>query len=113
MDGIHFLQTLFLYLDKHMTAIGGFDRYYGIFADMLLWPFWESIFIMISVKPYGVYYGTRDLQMCQRILLYLINIHWLSVDFDWLRPRAILPASGEQIVMSPSLKGNNCILLTR
>ena len=26
-----------------------------------------------------------------------------------LRPRAILPASGEQIVMSPSLKGNNCI----
>ena len=28
-----------------------------------------------------------------------------------LRPRAILPASGEQIVMSPSLKGNNCILL--
>ena len=29
-----------------------------------------------------------------------------------LRPRAILPASGEQIVMSPSLKGNNCILLT-
>ena len=28
-----------------------------------------------------------------------------------VRPRAILPASGEQIVMSPSLKGNNCILL--
>ena len=28
----------------------------------------------------------------------------------WLRPRAILPASGEQIVMSPSLKGNNCII---
>ena len=28
-----------------------------------------------------------------------------------LRPRAILPASGEQIVMSPSLKGNNCILI--
>ena len=27
-----------------------------------------------------------------------------------LPPRAILPASGEQIVMSPSLKGNNCIL---
>ena len=27
-----------------------------------------------------------------------------------LRPRAILPASGEQIVMSPSLKGNNCII---
>ena len=27
-----------------------------------------------------------------------------------LRPRAILPASGEQIVMSPSLKGNNCIV---
>ena len=27
-----------------------------------------------------------------------------------LRPRAILPASGEQIVMSPSLKGNNCIM---
>ena len=26
-------------------------------------------------------------------------------------PRAILPASGEQIVMSPSLKGNNCIIL--
>ena len=24
--------------------------------------------------------------------------------------RAILPASGEQIVMSPSLKGNNCII---
>ena len=24
---------------------------------------------------------------------------------------AILPASGEQIVMSPSLKGNNCIIL--
>ena len=29
-----------------------------------------------------------------------------------LRPRAILPASGEQIVMSPSLKGNNCIMFT-
>ena len=29
-----------------------------------------------------------------------------------LRPRAILPASGEQIAMSPSLKGNNCILTT-
>ena len=28
-----------------------------------------------------------------------------------LRPRAILPASGEQIVMSPSLKGNNYIIL--
>ena len=27
-----------------------------------------------------------------------------------LRPRAILPASGEQIVMSPSLKDNNCIV---
>ena len=27
-------------------------------------------------------------------------------------PRAILPASGEQIVMSPSLKGNNCIIYT-
>ena len=27
-----------------------------------------------------------------------------------LDPRAISPASGEQIVMSPSLKGNNCIL---
>ena len=27
-----------------------------------------------------------------------------------LRHRAILPASGEQIVMSPSLKGNNCII---
>ena len=52
-----------------MTAIGGFDRYFGIFAQMLLWPFWESISIMISVKPYGVYYDTKDLQMCQRILL--------------------------------------------
>ena len=29
----------------------------------------------------------------------------------FLRPRAILPASGEQIVMSPSLKGDNCIIL--
>ena len=27
-----------------------------------------------------------------------------------LRPRAISPASGEQIVMSPSLEGNNCIM---
>ena len=27
-----------------------------------------------------------------------------------LCPRAISPASGEQIVMSPSLKGNNCIM---
>ena len=26
-------------------------------------------------------------------------------------PRAILPVEGEQIVMSPSLKGNNCIIL--
>ena len=30
-----------------------------------------------------------------------------------LRPRAISPASGEQIVMSPSLKGNNCILFNK
>ena len=28
-----------------------------------------------------------------------------------LRPRSILPALGEQIVMSPSPKGNNCILM--
>ena len=28
-----------------------------------------------------------------------------------LRPRAISPASGEQIVMSPSNKGNNCIMI--
>ena len=28
-----------------------------------------------------------------------------------LRPRAISPASGEQIVMSSSLEGNNCIIL--
>ena len=28
-----------------------------------------------------------------------------------LRPRAVLPASGEQIVMLPSHKGNNCIML--
>ena len=27
-----------------------------------------------------------------------------------LHPRAISPASGEQIVMSPSFKGNNCIM---
>ena len=27
-----------------------------------------------------------------------------------LRPRTILPASGEQIVMLPSHKGNNCII---
>ena len=27
------------------------------------------------------------------------------------RPRAILPASGEQIVMLPSNKGNNCIMV--
>ena len=30
-----------------------------------------------------------------------------------LRPRAILPASGEQIVMLSSHKGNNCILSGR
>ena len=29
-----------------------------------------------------------------------------------LRPRTILPASGEQIVMLPSDKGNNCIICT-
>ena len=29
-----------------------------------------------------------------------------------LRPRAIFPASGEQIVLLPSLKGNNCIILS-
>ena len=28
-----------------------------------------------------------------------------------LRPRAILPASGEQTVMLPSHKGNNCIMV--
>ena len=26
-------------------------------------------------------------------------------------PRAILPVEGEQIVMSPSLKGNNCFII--
>ena len=26
-------------------------------------------------------------------------------------PRAILPVEGEQIVMSPSLKGNNCFIM--
>ena len=33
-----------------------------------------------------------------------------SPSTGYICPRAILPASGEQIAMSPSLKGNNCIL---
>ena len=37
-----------------------------------------------------------------------IYSHLTGYDALRLRPQAILPASGEQIVMSPSLKGNNC-----
>ena len=50
-------------------------------------------------------------------LLFLIEVEMTiyspSTDYIHLgfHPRALLPASGVKIVMSPSLKGNNCILL--
>ena len=67
---------------SHMHVANQFQRYFGIIKQLL--PL-----------------GEGDMTICSP------STGYIALGFY---PRAILPASGEQSVMSPSLKGSNCII---
>ena len=83
-----------------------FQKWFGIIKQLwfgIIKQLWFGIIkqLLFGIIKQLLHLGEGDMTICSPSTDYIAL---------WLRPQAILPASGKQIVMSTSLKGNICIL---